>query len=350
MKYTLMNVIWETTHGCNLRCSHCGSSCDDSLPDELNAEESLCLAEQITELNPQLITLTGGEPLLRNDWPQVVARLQEKSNEDCVIQMITNGTLVTTDIAKRMKECGLKYVTISIDGLQEQHDYTRGNGVFQKCCDAIAILQEQGITVGVNTTLTKENIGDLPELKQLLIGFGVLRWQLQTAAPMGNFVKRINSMLEPNTFKNIIDFAYDVNKEGKITILLTEEIGYYSRKEAIARQMDLKTSLLPVWRGCNSGIKSVGILANGDIIGCNSIRDKSFVEGNIRERSVSEIWNDENSFSWRRKLKKEMLSGFCKTCMYGDVCLGGCSNVRLTREGGLYSDNHYCLYRCSVNK
>lgn len=75
-----------------------------------------------------------------------------------------------------------------------------------------------------------------------------------------------------------------------------------------------------------------------------SIRDKEFVEGNIKERSLRKIWEDEGSFLWRRSLTKDKLKGACHSCRYGSKCLGGCVNTRLTMNGDIYSENQYCAY------
>lgn len=95
---------------------------------------------------------------------------------------------------------------------------------------------------------------------------------------------------------------------------------------------------------CNAGIRSFGILSNGDITGCTSIRGVEFVEGNIRQRSLRDIWEDPSSFSWRRRMGVEQLGENCSKCMYGKSCLGGCPNTRHTVNGSIYSDNPYCAY------
>ncbi|MBT8339084.1 MAG: SPASM domain-containing protein, partial [Desulfatitalea sp.] len=99
-----------------------------------------------------------------------------------------------------------------------------------------------------------------------------------------------------------------------------------------------------VWQGCNAGKRSFGILHNGDILGCTSIRDKEMIEGNIRHRSVVDIWQDTGTFRWARSMKKSDLKGFCGACAYAGTCLGGCPNTRLTINGSIYSENPWCAY------
>lgn len=99
------------------------------------------------------------------------------------------------------------------------------------------------------------------------------------------------------------------------------------------------------WAGCNAGTRGFGILHNGDVIGCTSIRDRKFIEGNILKKSIVDIWNAPDAFKWSRGMKKSDLGGACKTCIYGETCLGGCPNTRLTMNGTMQSENPYCVYR-----
>ena len=108
--------------------------------------------------------------------------------------------------------------------------------------------------------------------------------------------------------------------------------------------------MIAPWDGCNAGTRGFGILQNGDILGCTSIRSKEFIEGNIKERPLREIWEDENNFLWRRQMTKDKLSGACKNCVYGSKCLGGCPNTRLTMNGDIYSENQYCAYHLSLKQ
>ena len=108
--------------------------------------------------------------------------------------------------------------------------------------------------------------------------------------------------------------------------------------------------MMAPWDGCNAGTRGFGILQNGDILGCTSIRSKEFIEGNIKERPLREIWEDENNFLWRRQMTKDKLSGACRNCVYGSKCLGGCPNTRLTMNGDIYSENQYCVYHLSLKQ
>lgn len=341
VNYVPFTAVWEVTMGCNMRCGHCGSSCEDSHPDELNTEEALRLCDEIAGLGLRWITLSGGEPLTRKDTPMLVKRL---SKQGIAVNMITNGWLLTPEMAKILKESGIATVAISVDGTQELHDSIRKSGAYEHVVRAFGEMRRQGIQAGAVTTVTKRNLGNLEDLKEALIHMGVQSWQIQLGLPMGNLRKRPDWVLEPEQVRDVIDFCHTVAVEGRIRIFPADCIGYYSKKEHEVLCIAYGTSVVPAWDGCNAGVRGFGILHNGDIVGCTSMRSAEFVEGSIRKRPLRAIWEDEHSFQWRRQMVQEQLSGFCKACIYGSKCLGGCSNTRLTMEGSIYGENQYCDY------
>lgn len=347
MKYQPITCVWEVTMGCNMRCGHCGSSCADPLPDELTTEEALDLCDQIAELGLKWITISGGEPLTRKDVPMLVERL---SSSGVAVNIITNGWLLSEETAQELKESGISTVAISIDGTPEIHDKIRREGAFDHARRAFQTMKELGIYTGAVTTITKQNIDILHDLKEELIGMGVKSWQVQLGLPMGNLQERPDWVLEPEQIQDIIDFAYKTAKEGRIAIYLADCIGYYTKKEIEIKKIAYRTNMIAPWDGCNAGTRGFGILQNGDILGCTSIRSKEFIEGNIKERPLREIWEDENNFLWRRQMTKDKLSGACKNCVYGSKCLGGCPNTRLTMNGDIYSENQYCAYHLSLKQ
>lgn len=347
MKYQPITCVWEVTMGCNMRCGHCGSSCAEPLADELTTEEALNLCGQIAELGLKWITLSGGEPLTRRDVPMLVERL---SSSGVAVNIITNGWLLSKETAQELKERGISTVAISIDGTPEIHDRIRKEGAFEHARNAFRTMKELGIYTGAVTTITKQNIDILHELKEELIGMGVKSWQVQLGLPMGNLKERPDWVLEPEQIRDIIDFAYDTAKEGRIAIYLADCIGYYTKKEIEIKKIAYQTNLIAPWDGCNAGTRGFGILQNGDILGCTSIRSKEFIEGNIRQRTLREIWEDEDNFLWRREMTKDKLSGACRNCTYGSKCLGGCPNTRLTMNGDIYSENQYCAYHLSLKQ
>lgn len=342
-----VTCVWEVTMGCNMRCGHCGSSCAEPLKDELTSEEALGLCEQLADLGLKWVTLSGGEPTTRRDLPELVRRLTQLGVS---VNIITNGWLLNQRLVQQLKESGVATIAISIDGTGEIHDRVRRPGAFAHAEQAFAALKEAGITSGAVTTLTKVNLPVLGELKEELIRIGADSWQVQLGLPMGNLKGRPDWVLDPEQVQEVIDFCYETAKEGRIKIFPADCIGYYSKKEMETRRISFGADRASPWSGCSAGLYSFGILHNGEILGCTSIRDREFVEGSIRKRPLREIWESENAFLWSRELARERLSGQCKSCAYGSKCLGGCPNTRLTMDGSIYGENRYCAYNLAVGQ
>jgi radical SAM protein with 4Fe4S-binding SPASM domain len=330
-----------------MRCKHCGSSCADPLPDELGTEDALDAIRQFADLGLRWVTLSGGEPLTRKDWPQLVHALSERG---IAANMITNGWLITEETARQLVENHIATVAISIDGTREVHDAIRKAGSFERIERSFKILKEHGINCGAVTTISKENIDILPQIKEELIRMGASSWQVQLGLPMGNFAERRDWLLEPERVDEILDFCYRTNLEGRILMYPADCLGYYNHKELRARQLAFNTPEYQLWDGCNAGTRGFGFLHNGDILGCTSIRSREFIEGNIKEHPLRTIWEDPDAFKWRRGMTKDMLGGDCKTCKYGSKCLGGCPNTRLTIEGDIYGENRYCSYNVALKQ
>lgn len=341
MKYQPVTSVWEVTMGCNMRCKHCGSSCAEPLPDEMDTYKALEVCDQCADIGLKWITLSGGEPLTRKDTPQLVKRLTEKGVS---VNLITNGWLLGEALAGELKASGIATIAISVDGTEEIHDNIRRSGSFARDEAAFELLRKSGITTGAVTTISKRNIDNLPALKEKLISMGVKTWQVQLGLPMGNFLERPDWVIDPEQVNTIIDFCYETAMEGRIKIYPADCIGYYTQKEMEIKKVSYGTNEVSMWDGCNAGKRSFGILHNGDILGCTSIRSKEFVEGNLYKNSLKDIWTNGQNFKWCRELRKEQLEADCGTCTYGSKCLGGCPNTRLTMNGSIYSENQYCAY------
>lgn len=340
-EYKIETLVWELTMGCNLRCRHCGSSCKQKFNDELTTEEALNVVEQIAEVNPKWVCLSGGEPLLRDDWATIAAALTHRNIE---VRLITNGTLVTREIAHKMHKIGISIVSVSVDGTEEIHDRVRGTGVFRKVLNAFECLKAENVSIGVNTTVMKDNVSLLEDMSQIFVEYGVCSWQLQPAIPQGRMSEKRDYVLSHAELTEVIDFSYRKNIEGKINVFLAETIGYNTKKEIASRMLALNADKPVIFKGCNAGIRSLGILRNGDVVGCTSVRRPEFVEGNLKDRRLYDLWNDPNSFAWRRNMTVSELGPKCQKCKYVKTCMGGCTNIRLTMSDGIHGDNPMCLY------
>jgi radical SAM protein with 4Fe4S-binding SPASM domain len=340
-------AVWEITMDCNMRCKHCGSSCLGPLPDELTTEEALAMCDALKRIGLQRITLSGGEPFIRPDWDRIASRL---IRNNISTNILSNGWYIERDTIRKAKEIGISNIGISMDGLEDTHDFIRKKGSFSRIMKVLALAKEENMLTSIVTCIHKKNLGQLPEMKKILIEKGVADWQLQAAVPMGNLLKYQDWLMDPAEISDVIDFAYDVLKEGRIGIHLTDVIGYFTRKEIEIRRANSRSGLnLGVWNGCPAGKDLIGVRCNGDIIGCLSIRDDSLIEGNVRQTPLEELWTRPGAFSWNRDRSREELTGFCKICQYAEYCLAGCSCIRRLRYKTM-TETKFCAYYAAVEK
>ncbi len=337
--------VWEVTMGCNMRCGHCGSSCKTALPGELTTQEAFNFIDMCADAGVEWINLSGGEPFTRKDLFKLIERIYSKG---ITVNIITNGWLITESAAKFLSNFPYLQVVISLDGMKDVHDQIRKSGAFDHVKKSFEILNENNVASACITTVTEKNIDCLEDIKRFLISEKVKVWQLQIGLPMGNLSKHCDWVIEPRQVNDIVDFCYKTSNEGEIEVYPADCIGYYDDRITQVYKKSFGSNVNTQWKECHAGIASFGILHNGDIIGCTSIRGKEFVEGNIKTRTLSEIWEDPNSFSWRRNFTKDSLTGDCKKCKHADECLGGCPNTRYSMNGTMCSENLYCTYNLKL--
>lgn len=338
-------AVWELTLKCNLRCRHCGSRAGIARPDELALHEALSVADQLADLGCRFVTLSGGEPLLREDWPIIAQRLVERG---IIVGMITNGMFFDRSRAAMAKTIGLQTVGFSVDGFRESHEYQRRvPGQWQKVLDAIDICRDAGVRPSVVTTINRRNLPELGALRELLAEHGVERWQVQFATPSGNMADHRALLIEPKQLLEAIPLIASMCSDEKLPkVYPGHDVGYYGEHEEAIRK---NSSKIPVWTGCSAGCSIIGIESNGNIKGCLSLPSEmngvdEFVEGNLRESSLEEVWSRPGAFAYNRQFTVERLGGYCRTCDYGEICRGGCTWSTYAEHGSV-RDNPYCYWR-----
>ena len=333
--YKIKNAVWEITLSCNINCLHCGSNADiNKRPQELSTGEAFDLIEQLSDLGCERIVLSGGEPFMRRDWSALAHKIIQKGMR---CNIISNGYALNEDTIDLLKAAGVNYLGFSLDGATAKtHDYIRGkDGVFDHLMWVFDKLKANGFRIAVVSTLHKGNLHELEGIKQVLLEHGVDNWQIQTANIRGRMPKEwaITDM----DYYSVAEFVAK-NRNRYIDIIKITEAdctGYFSK---LTPFMGIKK-----WNGCSAGISTIGIESDGGIKGCLSMQDKMYLEGNIREKSLAEIWNNPDGFRYNRKFELSDLDGICKDCKYGPICRGGCSEKAMTYTGKLHCQP-FCLY------
>jgi radical SAM protein with 4Fe4S-binding SPASM domain len=224
--------------------------------------------------------------------------------------------------------------------MKANHNRIRGKrDAFDRACQALDLLKKEGIRVGVVTSLMKSNCADLDDLYALLSDYNVQVWQLQLVSAMGNMTNKGNLAVSLRQVRRLTDFIRDKNRERKMVVIAADSIGYFDDNEAYIRG---RSSPICCWEGCKAGISSVFIDSVGNVKGCGALYCDAFVEGNVRDTSLTEVWNNKNAFAYNRKFTTDLLSGRCKSCDVGDACKGGCRSSNYFSTKSLYASAFCC--------
>jgi radical SAM protein with 4Fe4S-binding SPASM domain len=338
-------AVWELTLKCNLNCRHCGSRAGKARDDELTLPEARRLCGELAELGCEHITLSGGEPLLRKDWALIAETLVDLGVQTA---MITNGSAWTREVAAAVRAIGLESIGFSLDGFQEAHDYQRRvPGHWERVVRAIDNAVETGLTVTVVTTVNNRDLGELEALREFLCQHGVVRWQLQFATPTGNMAENRSLVMEPKELLVAVPRIAGMCRDDRMPkVYPGHNVGYFGEPEEWLRD---QKAVVPFWTGCLAGLTVIGIESNGNVKGCLSLPSElngvdAFVEGNVRQTPLREIWCRPGAFAYCRQFTVDSLGGFCRTCDYNDICRGGCTWACFA-ERGFVRDNAYCYWR-----
>jgi radical SAM protein with 4Fe4S-binding SPASM domain len=341
--YRPLSGVWELTLRCNMSCLHCGSRAGKSRQDELSIDEHLRVADDLAELGCKMITLSGGEPLLRKEWPLVAARLV---SHGVAVNMITNGFAFRKRELDLARRTGLRNVSFSIDGDQPVHDLIRNKkDAYAHAMEAVDLCVKAGYAPAVNTSVMNANLHLLEPMAQTLIDHGVTTWQVQTGFEAGNLADHPELVLDAATYAEVVPRVAELRTkhEGTLAVHAADDMGYFTEEDEFLRPNE---DLGNYWLGCQAGLRVIGIEANGNIKGCLSMQSPDFVEGNVREAPLEEIWRRKGAFAYTREFAVDRLGGFCRECEFNEFCRGGCSwNAYLHGKAEGKFANRYCLHR-----
>jgi radical SAM protein with 4Fe4S-binding SPASM domain len=334
-KYIPHQVVWELTLECNLKCLHCGSSAGKARPDELSTKEALHLCNDLATLDSKEVCFMGGEPFLRKDW-YILGKEVKKLGMELLI--ISNGFMVDDTIISKLSQLEPYGVSVSLDGgTAKTHDYIRGvEGSFQQVMECLSLSKKANLPTTVITTVNKLNFKELPVIKEFLLDKNIA-WQIQTASPEGRFPKKW--LISKEEFYALGLFIASLQKKytkKELPVIGAHCCGYNS-------QYIPSVGLAPSWNGCQAGISILSVKSNGDIIGCLATPDE-YIEGNIRKRSIVDIWNDSNTFAYNRRFKIPDLGPNCQNCKHKEKCKGGCMGMSVALTKKPHNDP-YCYYK-----
>lgn len=322
--HELNYLFWECTLRCNLNCGHCGSDCfTSSTVSDMPAADFLNVLDSVRrKMDPSKITvaITGGEPIMRKDLERAGERITRMGFPWGIV---SNGWALNRKRMNSLLDAGMKSLTVSLDGLEDSHDWLRGKkGSFHRAVNALHHAAESSIPIfDAVTCLTQRNVDHLSEVRDLLTGIGVKRWRLFSIFPKGRAEGQDELKLTGSQLRGVMDFITESRKAGTIHASYSCD-GFLGRYEKEVRDD---------FMFCRAGIGVASVLIDGSISACPSLR-ADYIQGNIYRDDFLDVW--ENRFQTMRK-REWTKTGVCADCRYWKWCLGNGLHLRDEKTGEL---------------
>jgi len=342
-------IVWNITKRCNLKCVHCYAQAKLNATDQISTEQAKEILKDLAGFGVPVVLFSGGEPLMREDLVEL-AKYAVELGMRAVIS--TNGTLITRQKARELKQVGLSYVGISIDGMEEVHDNFRGvKGAFKKAMEGVYNCQQEGLKVGLRFTINKRNYTEIPKIFDLIKERSIPRICFYHLVYSGRGSKLINEDLTHQQTRKLMDLILEKTKElfdmgHKIEVLTVDNHAdgpyiYLKLLKQDPKRAKEVMELLKFNEGNNSG-RGIGCISwDGEVYADQFWRNHSF--GNVLKRPFSEIWDDPNIELLKKlKDKKRYVKGRCAKCRFLDICGG---NFRARAEavyGDIWAEDPAC--------
>ena len=308
---------WHLTEKCNLHCLHCYQ--EKGLFEELTFPE---IKETLGEISLMLedwsktygltfqtsINVTGGEPFLR---PDLFLILEEMIQQGYDLYLLSNGTLLDRDKARRLSRLPVRGVQISLEGLEKTHEALRGKGSFAGALKGIGYLVEAGIPVTINTTLSEINREQFLEMIPLAQAWGARRLGFSRLIPAGQGALLSSHLLKPDQVRELYQEIHSLSPQG---LELVSGDPLYRQLESGPAQEDLGSTPRG---GCAAGVSGLTLMADGTVTPCRRL---PVPLGNVRRDSLRELWS--GSPVLERLRDRNRYQGKCGRCRRWAVCRG----------------------------
>jgi heme b synthase len=310
---------------------------------ELDTRASFRLLDQIAETGKPIVILTGGEPLLRSDIFEIAAHGTKKGLR---MVMAPNGTLITHEIAQKMADSGIQRISVSIDGAtSKRHDGFRGvDGAFDGALRGIEAAKKAGIEFQINTTISKINHDQIPDILKLAENLGAVALHIFLLVPTGRGKYIIDQEISAKEYEQTLNWFYDQKHKTPLQLKATCAPHYYRILRQRAKE-DGKTvsfqshGLDAVTRGCLGGTGFCFISHTGIVQPCGFL---DLHCGDVIRQSFADIWNNSQIFKNLRDFKQ--LKGKCGICEFKSVC-GGCRARAYEATGDYLAEEPLCSYQ-----
>ena len=331
-------VFWELTRACALACSHCRAEAQHRRdPNELTPAEALRVVDQLAELAPPMLILTGGDPLMRPDVLDIAARATAAGIRIGLSPSAT-ARLVNYDF-KAIRAAGIERMSLSLDGsTRETHDAFRGvTGTFDRTLRAMELAREAGISLQINTTLTRSNIHEFHAFRDLMFEWKPEMWSVFILVPTGR--AGANDVPHPEDLERVFEEMADLAGTAPFAIKTTE--GHHFRR-VLAQRGKGGAAGRPGMRaplGIRDGRGVMFISHTGEVSPSGFL---PIVCGNVRESTAASIYRENPLFISLRD--SDALGGKCGICEFRTIC-GGSRSRAYGITGDPFAADPACFYQ-----
>ncbi len=302
------------------------------------------IIDDISSYARPVLVLSGGEPLLRKDIFELARYGNDKGLK---IALATNGILVTPEICEKIIDSGIKIVSLSLDGATEEvhDDFRQQKGAFKSVIRAAKLFREHGIKFIINSSFTKRNQEDIPEVYRLAKELGATAWYMFMIVPTGRGKEIMEELISREDYDKILNWHYDMEKEEKeLLVRPTCAPMYYRIFMQRSKEDEMKFERRNLSfstggsKGCIAGQLIALINHRGEVYPCSYF---NLSAGNIYEKSFKEIWEESELFKKLRDFGS--YKGKCGACEYINVC-GGCRARAYAITGDYLEEEPFCSY------
>lgn len=345
-KFELKWIAWEITRRCNLKCIHCRSSSEFVMSQhpDFSTREAFRIIDDIAGFAKPVVVLSGGEPLLRKDVFDIAKYGTEQGLRMC---LATNGTLVTDEVCNKIKESGIRIVSLSLDGSTEKihDDFRSQEGAFTGTIHAAKLFKKHGIEFLINSSFTKRNQEDIPEVYKLSKDLGATAWYMFMIVPTGRGEKIMNELISKEDYEDLLEWHYDMEKGEKDMLVRPTCAPHYYRvihQKSREKGEKFERRTLKFSTGGAKGCIAAQVIAlidvDGNVLPCSYFPKSA---GNVKEKSFQDIWENSELFKELRNFKG--YKGKCGSCEYIGVC-GGCRARAYSVYGDYLEEEPFCMY------
>ena len=369
-------IFWESTAGCNLECIHCRriTVADQLVPQDLKTAEVFNMIDEIASFGKPIFVLSGGEPLFR---PDIFDIARYATDAGLIVALATNGTLINAAVAQKIKDSGVKRVSISLDGADAPtHDIFRGPGAFDASMRGINHLRDIGVPYQINTTVARHNVHQMPETLAMAKEIGAVALHLFLLVPVGCGVEIApDQQIHPDEYEDVLNWMYDAEMEGGIELKATCAPHYFriarqrqaeDRRNGIVRERpssmhrqehggntatgghpghpgghphgQSRHAMNAATKGCLAGTGVTFVSHRGEVFPCGYLPVEA---GHVRKQGFQDIWENSPLFAELRDV--DLLGGKCGACEFKKLC-SGCRARSFGMAGDYLAEEPFCTY------